>query len=226
MAPKNVWRHAVFNPISLNKVLWDNSGYQKTGQVWILHVQKEVGLQMVQLSPIAMARPFENRTIWNLSFKKSRFQMFPDFDWSYNRSPLCKYNSVLILRASKLGALVKYTSRLEENKLVSYRTNLICTSNNYCCKYNCVGRLKFFRANQSVNICYSNSYMAFLDKLICSLPPSQIVSFEGFKFSRQFVPSLFSLSKLLLQRFHWSHSLIELGLRGLHFFLEAVLVLP
>ena len=51
---------------------------------------------------------------------------------------------MLILRASKLGALVKYTSRLEENKLVSYRMNLICTSNNYCCKYNCVGRLKFF----------------------------------------------------------------------------------
>ena len=68
--------------------------------------------------------------------------------------------------------------------------------------------------------------MAFLDQLISSLPPSKIVSFEGFKFSRQFVPSLFSLSKLLLQRFHRSHSLIKLGLRGLHFFLEVVLVLP
>ena len=49
-----------------------------------------------------------------------------------------KYNSVLILPAGQLGALVKYTSRLEGNKLVSNRTNLIRTSNKYCCKYNCV----------------------------------------------------------------------------------------
>ena len=31
----------------------------------------------------------------------------------------CKYNSVLLLRAGQLGELVKHTSRLEENKLVS-----------------------------------------------------------------------------------------------------------
>ena len=48
----------------------------------------------------------------------------------------CKYNSVLILRAGQLGALVKYTSRLEENKLVSNQTNLICSSNKHCNKYN------------------------------------------------------------------------------------------
>ena len=48
----------------------------------------------------------------------------------------CKYN--FILRAGQLGALVEYTSRLEGNKLVSNRTYLICTSNKYYCKYNCV----------------------------------------------------------------------------------------
>ena len=37
---------------------------------------------------IAKARPFENRTIWNPTFKKSGFQMFPDFKWSDFRSPL------------------------------------------------------------------------------------------------------------------------------------------
>ena len=44
----------------------------------------------------------------------------------------CKYNSVLILRAGQLGTLVKYTSRLEEDKLVSNWTNLFRTSNKYC----------------------------------------------------------------------------------------------
>ena len=39
-----------------------------------------------------------------------------------------KNNSVPILRAGQLGALVKYTTRLEGNKLVSNRTNLIRTS--------------------------------------------------------------------------------------------------
>ena len=60
----------------------------------------------------------------------------------------CKYNSVLILRASQLGALVKYTSRFEGNKLVSNRTNLICTSNKYCCKYNRVVLSSFWKTNQ------------------------------------------------------------------------------
>ena len=49
----------------------------------------------------------------------------------------CKYNSVLILRAGQLGALVKYTSRLKENNLISNSTNLNHISNNkYNCKYN------------------------------------------------------------------------------------------
>ena len=43
----------------------------------------------------------------------------------------CKYNSVLILRAGPLGALVKYTSRLEGNKCGGYRTNLDRISNKY-----------------------------------------------------------------------------------------------
>ena len=36
---------------------------------------------------IAKAQPFENWTTWNLTFKKSRYQMFP-FKWSDFRSPL------------------------------------------------------------------------------------------------------------------------------------------
>ena len=44
--------------------------------------------------------------------------------------------SVLIFRAGQLGALIKYTSRLEGNT-VSNQTNLIRTSNKYCCKYKC-----------------------------------------------------------------------------------------
>ena len=48
---------------------------------------------------------------------------------NYSKTTIqCKYYRVLILRAGQLGALVKYTSRLEENKLVSNRTNLIRTS--------------------------------------------------------------------------------------------------
>ena len=38
--------------------------------------------------------------------------------------------------AGQLGALVEYTSRLEGNKLVSNWTNLFCTSNKHCNKYN------------------------------------------------------------------------------------------
>ena len=62
----------------------------------------------------------------------------------------CKYNSVLILRAGQLGALVKHTSRLEESKLVSNRPNLNHTSNKYHCKHNRV--VLVLSANQSVNI--------------------------------------------------------------------------
>ena len=71
----------------------------------------------------------------------------------------CKYNSVLILRAGQLGALVKYTSRLEENKLVSNRTNLIHTSNKYCCKYNCV-------VGQTNQITFSYQSSLFLTLLL------------------------------------------------------------
>ena len=37
---------------------------------------------------ITKAQQFENQTIWNRTFKKSGFQMFPDFKWSDFRSPL------------------------------------------------------------------------------------------------------------------------------------------
>ena len=63
----------------------------------------------------------------------------------------CKYTSVLVLRAGQLSALVKCTSRLAGNKLVSNWTNLNRVSNNKHCKYYCVNSLTFFRANQSVN---------------------------------------------------------------------------
>ena len=60
----------------------------------------------------------------------------------------CKYNSMLILGAGQLGTLVKYTSRLEGNKLVSNQTNLIHTSKKYCCKYNLVVLSSFGQTNQ------------------------------------------------------------------------------
>ena len=68
----------------------------------------------------------------------------------------CKYNSVLILRAGQLGALKKYTSRLEGNKLISNRTNLLRTSNKYCCKYNHVALRSFGQTDQLtiVTICH------------------------------------------------------------------------
>ena len=40
---------------------------------------------------IGKAQPFENRTIWNQTFKKSGFWMFSDFKWSDFRSPLYVY---------------------------------------------------------------------------------------------------------------------------------------
>ena len=42
----------------------------------------------------AKARPFENRTIWNPTFKKSGFQIFPEFKWSDLRSPVYWTSSV------------------------------------------------------------------------------------------------------------------------------------
>ena len=65
----------------------------------------------------------------------------------------CKYNSLLILHSGQLGALLTYISRLEENKLVINRTNLIRTSNKYCCKYNHVVLSSFGQSNQLTK-CY------------------------------------------------------------------------
>ena len=48
-----------------------------------------------------------------------------------------KYISVLILSTGQLGALVKYTSRLEGNNIGRNWTTLIRTSNKYCNKYKC-----------------------------------------------------------------------------------------
>ena len=50
----------------------------------------------------------------------------------------CKNISVLIMSAGQLGMLLKYTSRLEGNNIVSNRTDLIRTNNKYSCKYNLV----------------------------------------------------------------------------------------
>ena len=57
---------------------------------------------------IAKARPFKNRTIWNMTFKKSIFQMFPDCKWSDFRSPLCTISFAAALRlmiCEKVSAL-------------------------------------------------------------------------------------------------------------------------
>ena len=55
---------------------------------------------------------------------------------------------VNILRAGQLGVLVKYTSRLEGNNLVSNWMNLNHVSNNKHCKYNCVVLSSFGQTNQ------------------------------------------------------------------------------
>ena len=49
------------------------------------------GFGMVGTTAVAqaIADPFENRTIWNLIFKKSGFQMFLGFERMDIRSPLC-----------------------------------------------------------------------------------------------------------------------------------------
>ena len=76
----------------------------------------------------------------------------------------CKYNSVLILRAGQLGELVKYTSWLEGNKLVSNQMNLIHNSYKYCCKYNRVVLSSFGQTNQLtigyVLICAQHSFLS------------------------------------------------------------------
>ena len=52
------------------------------------------------------------------------------------------------MRAGQLGVLVKYTSRLEGNNLVSNWMNLNHVSNNKHCKYNCVVLSSFGQTNQ------------------------------------------------------------------------------
>ena len=104
----------ICNPCNIT----DYSGDLKSELVGILNGQKEVGLQIVWISngiwnpevqpfeircpfvknhfkfghfiAIAIAKDqlFENRTIWNLTFKKSGFQMFLDFERLNFRSPL------------------------------------------------------------------------------------------------------------------------------------------
>ena len=56
-------------------------------------------------------------TLCKLKERTKDEQVFTLFQ--YMNTIQCKYNSVFILRTSHLGALVKYTSILEENKLVS-----------------------------------------------------------------------------------------------------------
>ena len=94
--------------------------------------------------------PFKSRPTWLLSW-------IPMLLFGFGMAGLVhssmitiqwKYNSVLILRAGQLGALIKYTSRLEGNDIVSNWTNLICTSNKHCCKYNRVVLSSFGKTNQ------------------------------------------------------------------------------
>ena len=44
---------------------------------------------------------FENLTIWNPTFKKSGFQMFPNFEWSGFRSPLYSIIQILTVLSVK-----------------------------------------------------------------------------------------------------------------------------
>ena len=94
--------------------------------------------------------PFKSRPTWLLSW-------IPMLLFGFGMAGLVhssmitiqwKYNSVLILRAGQLGALIKYTSRLERNNIVSYRMNLIRTSNKHRCKYNRVVLSSFGKTNQ------------------------------------------------------------------------------
>ena len=62
---------------------------------------------------------------------------------------------MLILSAGQLGALWKYTSRLEGNYLDSNWTNLNRVSNNKHCKYNCVVLSSFGQTNQLTTFCWS-----------------------------------------------------------------------
>ena len=57
---------------------------QKPFEIWA----KMSGFRMVGTIAKTKTRPFENRTIWNWTFKKSRFQMLPDFKWLNFRSSL------------------------------------------------------------------------------------------------------------------------------------------
>ena len=84
---------------------WKWSGFWMGSEIWKPNhlksghkclVFKWSSFQMVGTIAIAKAQPFENRTIWNLTFKKSWFQMFPDLKWLDFRSPLYTllYNSL------------------------------------------------------------------------------------------------------------------------------------
>ena len=59
---------------------------QKPFEIQTLTDFKWSGFQMV--GAIGKAWPFENCTIWNQTFKKSGFQMFPYFKWLDFRFPL------------------------------------------------------------------------------------------------------------------------------------------
>ena len=85
-----IW-NGVCNPEAQQFEIWTNGSHFVIKPLEIR--TKMSGFQMVGTIAIAKARQFENWTIRNPTFKKSGFQMFPDFEWSDFRSPL--YNVFL-----------------------------------------------------------------------------------------------------------------------------------
>ena len=76
--PFEIWTMAVI----LSKTLWNPD---KMSKFWMFG-----NIAMA----IALARPFENRTIWNPILKEYGFWMFLDFNWSDFRSLLyCFFNN-------------------------------------------------------------------------------------------------------------------------------------
>ena len=101
---------------------------QKPFEIWKKVLDfKWSGFQMVGTIARAKAQawPFENRTIWNPTFKKSGFHMFPDFKWSDYRSPLYLYLTFLNILHHNTG----YTwmrLRNTQNKEIQQRWTPTC----------------------------------------------------------------------------------------------------
>ena len=83
---------------------------------------------------------------------------------------------MLILGAGQLDALMKYTSRLEGNNIVSNQTNLIRTSNKHCCKYNRVVLSSFGETNQLTTVLtfYVVNFLFFITTIFRIIKHKQV----------------------------------------------------